>query len=261
MLVSPESNSHWYDPATGEPRYESPSADGKRTIKTTLLHARKHGYVPSVTNIMSLIRKPGLDAWKAEQYILAAWEHTGDLTATLEAADEISRHARETGIAYHDDAERIALAYKGEAFSPDVPQTDAMPPETRDAVMEWVRNALANVTGTEISFGSSLWGWGGRVDLVGIAQGSGKSVVCDWKTQRTQPGKPIKRYDEWGWQLAAYARGFALPNAILLNCIISTTEPGRVESYSWENYDELLDTFTAIFRAWCAVKKYHPGEK
>ena len=60
LLVTPESSSHWYD-AAGNPRYDA-----------TLRTARKENLYPSVTSILSVVSKPGLDAWKMEQVALAA---------------------------------------------------------------------------------------------------------------------------------------------------------------------------------------------
>jgi hypothetical protein len=69
LIVSCESASHWYFP-DGTPLHEVARADGKDTRPTSLRDARKLGLFPSVTNVLSILAKPGLDAWK--QVILAA---------------------------------------------------------------------------------------------------------------------------------------------------------------------------------------------
>lgn len=71
ILVPRESASHWYFP-DGSPLHEVERADGKGTRPTNLRDARKLGLYPSVTNILSVLAKPGLNAWKQEQAILAA---------------------------------------------------------------------------------------------------------------------------------------------------------------------------------------------
>lgn len=64
MLIVPrESASHWYFP-DGTPLHEVPRADGKGQRPTSLRDARKLGLFPSVTNVLSILAKPGLDAWK-----------------------------------------------------------------------------------------------------------------------------------------------------------------------------------------------------
>lgn len=52
--------------------HEVARADGKGTRPTNLRDARKLGLYPSVTNVLSVLARPGLDAWKQEQAILAA---------------------------------------------------------------------------------------------------------------------------------------------------------------------------------------------
>ena len=72
MLIVPrESSSHWYFP-DGTPLHQVPRADGKGDRPTSLRDARKLGLFPSVTNVLSILAKPGLEAWKIEQGILAA---------------------------------------------------------------------------------------------------------------------------------------------------------------------------------------------
>jgi len=61
---------HWYT-RNGEPMYQIEGANGK-IRNTTLRDARKHNLVPSVTTILNVAAKPGLDNWKLQQVLLAA---------------------------------------------------------------------------------------------------------------------------------------------------------------------------------------------
>ena len=70
-LIQRESPSHWYLP-DGTPYHEVVRADGNGTRAVTLRDARKVNALPSVTNILGILAKPALDAWKQEQAILAA---------------------------------------------------------------------------------------------------------------------------------------------------------------------------------------------
>ena len=63
ILVHRESASHWYLP-DGTPFHEVIRADGNGTRSTTLRDARKVNALPSVTNTLSVLAKPSLDAWK-----------------------------------------------------------------------------------------------------------------------------------------------------------------------------------------------------
>ena len=68
-LFSPDS-AHWYQ-RDGVPLHTVLSAKGEPR-PTTLRDARKLGLLPSVTNILGVIAKPGLTSWLQEQAVLAA---------------------------------------------------------------------------------------------------------------------------------------------------------------------------------------------
>ena len=53
---------HWYD-REGKPQHFVPSKNGKLRA-STLRDARKHGWMPSVTSVLDIMAKPGLDQWK-----------------------------------------------------------------------------------------------------------------------------------------------------------------------------------------------------
>ena len=77
ILIRRESASHWYL-RDGTPFHETERADGKGLRSVTLRDARKVRAYPSVTNVLSILAKPGLDAWKIEQGILDLLTHVGD---------------------------------------------------------------------------------------------------------------------------------------------------------------------------------------
>src|SRR3982750_1919915 len=70
-LIEREPASHWYLP-DGTPFYEVEKKDGSGKRPATLADARKAGALPSVTNVLGVLAKPGLDAWRIEQGIVAA---------------------------------------------------------------------------------------------------------------------------------------------------------------------------------------------
>ena len=71
MIITAESNSaHWYT-ADGEPSYTRIAKNGN-VRATTLRDAKKEGLLPSVTTIINVLAKPGLDRWKQEQVLLAS---------------------------------------------------------------------------------------------------------------------------------------------------------------------------------------------
>lgn len=70
-LIERNQPSHWYT-HTGEPMHEIAKKDGTGNRAVTVADARKIGLLPSVTNVLGVLAKPGLDAWKVEQGIMAA---------------------------------------------------------------------------------------------------------------------------------------------------------------------------------------------
>ena len=71
ILVTPQKTSHWYRD-DGTPFYEVPKKTGDGMRPATIRDAREIGAYPSVTNILSILSKPGLEAWKQEQAIISA---------------------------------------------------------------------------------------------------------------------------------------------------------------------------------------------
>ena len=79
QIVRPDTASHWYlvDPEKGVKSFHTVPYAGKRgkngeTRKTTLRDARKVNAFPSVTNILGILHKDFLEAYKVNQAILAA---------------------------------------------------------------------------------------------------------------------------------------------------------------------------------------------
>src|SRR5512133_495863 len=71
VLIERQAPSHWYL-RDGRPFHEIGKKDGSGNRAVNLADARKVLGLPSVTNILGVLSKPGLEAWKIEQAILAA---------------------------------------------------------------------------------------------------------------------------------------------------------------------------------------------
>ena len=102
---------HWYR-KDGGPQYTVKAKDGSDR-PTTLRDARKMDLVPSVTTILKIAAKPGLEAWKQEQMLLAALtlprldgESEKDLVARIVAdSKETAKQAAERGTRIHEEVE------------------------------------------------------------------------------------------------------------------------------------------------------------
>ena len=211
MLIKDSSSEsgHWYD-KDGNPAYEIIGANGKQR-NTTLRDAKKLGLLPSVTTILGVAAKPGLDRWKQEQAILAALtlprledeEESAWLSRVLNDSKAQGREAADRGTLIHGVLESF---FDGILL---------------ESVPDYCRNAENAIKAT---FGNRLWipeksashelGFAGKVDL--HAKGDKvkgiPGVVCDFKTKEV-PLEKVVPYEDHIMQIAAYRELLGLPDA------------------------------------------------
>jgi hypothetical protein len=258
-MIRPESSAHYYTRA-GQPRHEWPRADGKGMKPTTKREARIYNLVPSVTNIQSIVRKPYLESWKANQYLTTALEFAerGAFSAdtidnVIDSTEDRMAIARDTGSEYHADLAEIV-----KALTDHDPLEDGgfiIPDATVTEFVRWFRKFELHTRMIEYPF-ACAGGYGGCIDWVGLSRlGDGPGAyftVADWKSQATLQNKDFRTYPEWACQLAAYAYGIGRPDALLVNLCVSTTEPGRIEHFIWPTDDNEMyfQAFQDAFAVW-----------
>jgi hypothetical protein len=236
---------HWYT-KQGTPAYTTIGKTGERP--TTLRDARKEGLLPSVTTIINLMSKAGLDTWKQQQVLLAALtlpRQTNEpeqewLKRVMQDSKATGREAAERGTAIH----AIIESYFEQVYMPVKP-----------AYLEAIDVALNSTFGpqtwlAERSFGHPL-GFGGKCDLIAKPiNGQGTGYVVDFKTKDTDLDK-VDVYFEHEMQLAAYREGLGIANA---RCAIvfvngSTNQVKLVEveesklQNGWECFEHLLRVY------------------
>jgi len=269
MLIVPrESSSHWYFP-DGTPLHQVPRADGKGDRPTSLRDARKLGLFPSVTNVLSILAKPGLEAWKIEQGILAALtlprnedEPLDDFAKRVVAdmSSEVGR-AADLGSAVH-------AAIEGYAQGRWLPEDQEVARLFQPA-REWFDAEVLAVHSVEIAAAHTEWGYAGRVDLVATLKSTVRPTVIDFKTQKTRRDKdgsfkPIL-HDTWPLQLEAYrqalvSRDKGLANAAIASVVIGSSEPVPVVVKVWGDADKagFFRAFLAARDLWVWQKNYCP---
>ncbi len=199
MIVKDQASSsrHWYD-LQGNPAYTIKGKDGKDRA-TTLRDARKHNLVPSVTTILNLVAKPGLDTWKQQQVLLSALTlhrkpdelEQAWLERVMMDSKETGKAAAERGTLIHAQIESY---FKKPYLNPEQYVVN-----TQQAVNDmfpnenWIH---------EKSF-AHIDGFGGKVDL------HSSNVVLDFKTTEKDVDS-ITPYFEQIMQLAAYKEGLML---------------------------------------------------
>lgn len=269
MLIVPrESASHWYFP-DGTPLHEVPRADGKGSRPTSLRDARKLGLFPSVTNVLSILAKPGLDAWKQEQAILAA------LTLPRTEGESLDDFAKRVITDMHSEVGKAAdigsavhAAIEGYAQGRWLPE-DKEVARLFEPARQWFDAEVTQVHSVEIATAHLEWGYAGRVDLVATLKSTGRPTVIDFKTQKTRRDKngsfkPIL-HDTWPLQLEAYRMALAsrdkgLQDAAIASVVIGSTEPVPVVTQVWDDADKagFFRAFLAARDLWVWQKNYCP---
>lgn len=245
---------HWYT-RSGEPTYTVKSAKGEDR-PTTLRDARKLDLVPSVTTILGLIAKPGLERWKQEQTLLSALtlpringESEADwLDRVIQDSKETGRKAADRGTEIHA---AIQAHYEDQFVSDEfAPYVDAAVGAIASEFNDW--NWIA-----EKSFAHEF-GFGGKVDLHVPASGGFDGFVVDIKTKDFGPDDKITGFDEHCMQLAAYRKGLGMPDARCANVFISRSQPGVAKVVQWSQ-EELHNgwlMFTRLLEFW-QIKNDH----
>ena len=252
-----EPSSHWYF-RDGTPIHEVPRADRKGTRPTSLRDARKLGLYPSVTNVLSVLAKPGLDVWRQEQAVLASLtmprteNEPPDAFARRVVADmhgEVGR-AADLGSAVHSAIEAYA---KGRWFPEDKKVAALFEP-----ARQWFDADVVAVHSVEIAAAHSEWGYAGRVDLVATLKSTGRPTVIDFKTQKSRYAKDSSfkplLHNTWPLQLEAYRQALAsrdkgLTNAAIASVVIGSSEPAPVVVKVWDDADT-----PGFFRAFLAAR-------
>ena len=247
IKVHIKESTHWYD-RQGNPRYTVKGANG-RERNTTLRDARKYDLVPSVTTILNVAAKPGLEAWKQQQLLLAALtlpkrdDESIDAYAerVIQDSKQQAQDARDLGTDIHA---KVQGAFEGGEET-----------EYSRSVAQVLDHAYGKQTWvSERSFAHRL-GFGGKVDLYCNV------AVVDIKTKAFGPEDDPVGYDEHLMQLAAYRAGLmgiVSASAKCANVFVSTTHANLVSMYEWSEADVTRgwQMFEALLRFWQAKNNY-----
>ena len=201
---------HWYD-RQGNPAYTIIGKNGNPR-PTTLRDARTNDLCPSVTTILGVAAKPGLDTWKQQQVLLSALTlpRKND-ESEQDWLERVMMDSKQTGRVAADRGTSIHATIQ--AYFEGVVIPEAMP------ICAPVEDAIKAHFGeetwfSELSFAHEL-GFGGKADLVAKT-----GIVIDIKTKETEDISKVDVYPEHGMQLAAYRQGFNMFNARCANIFV-----------------------------------------
>ena len=268
ILVKRESSSHW-SLRDRSPFHTVERADGQGERSVTLRDARKVNAYPSVTNILSVLAKPALDAWKQEQAILAALtlprldgESEDDFARRVvsDMTAQVSK-AADLGTSIHAAAE----VYAQSAALPENPEVRAL----FEPVRVWFDTDVERIDRVETVVAHHEFGYAGTVDLVAKLRSTGDWAVIDFKTQRIKrDAKGVVKpgfYETWPLQLEAYRQAIlhtceGKQPADIVSVVIGSTEPVPVMPKVWprEELGAYWNAFVNVRNLWVFVKGYCP---
>lgn len=255
--------SHFYL-RDGSPFYEVPYADKKKAgamRKATIADARKVGALPSVTTILRVLDKPGLNAWRVEQAVLAVLtspqqpgESVDDfvkrILQTEEQQEQEGAKARDIGIEIHDAIEAIL---SDEPANPSV--RDFVVPAL--ALLNEKIPGMTNAITETVVVGN---GYAGRIDL--LTDTTDAIWIVDFKTTKKLP--PKEPWNEHKLQLSAYATAETRKKQPgdnrpirTANLYIDTLNPGKLAWFEVEDWNKIYHAaFLPLIDVWCWMNNY-----
>jgi hypothetical protein len=209
--------------------------------------------VPSVTTVMKVMAKPGLEQWKLEQMLLSALTlpqlpdegEKAYIARIVADSKETGKQAAEKGTRIHESIEKW---YDGNKNVEHVDTAKAF----EEAVFNHFKTHPFQPWLTERAFASPL-GFGGKVDLYCAAdEHAPVGIVLDAKSKDFGPDDKVDAYDEHVMQLAAYRNGLGLPHARCANVFASRTYPGLIKIVEWTEQDLVngWEMFQCLLRFW-----------
>ncbi len=223
---------------------------------STLRDARKHGWYPSVTEILNIVSKPMLTKYFIKQHLEAAWDwgvNHPEAAPTYDdwcrevktRASQHANEARDKGSAIHNSLERW---YEGKHVVDHMNYVEAV-----DKVLFSEYGISPDNMDSERTF--AYGGYGGAVDL------SSPDFIVDYKFKSGGWTDPKKlAYDNHIGQLAAYRNGLGYENAKLLNVFISPDHDVYVKEWSDDEVDFGTRYFNACLVLWQTIRRYAPCE-
>lgn len=228
---------HWYT-KTGESAYGYSVDD-----------ARKKSLYPSVTTILGVLAKPGLEYWKQEQAVITSLKipkesSEDDKTYAKRVLKEFreNQFSATVGTMIHDFCEKL--------HNPMIDGYEEICKKIRD----WQASNIAKFVAEE-SFTYDDIGYGGRIDCYGIDV-NGKRFILDYKTQAPKKGE-LTVYDEWIYQLAAYSKGDTSIRHISV-MISSDKDQPILETHEWskEAIEDGYRVFNAAKVVWYSKNRF-----
>ena len=280
MPIKETESSHWYTP-NGDAAHQW---EGKpTTLRTAKKLKREKGLslYPSVTNILGILDKPGLNRWKVGNGIVATVrimlengmlnkkgkELCHDLVELTEAGEDFKQDAFDR--AKNDNRGASDFGTRWHAMAEDINNGDD---PADDLELEpfvpfyraWKEQHLGRIHFAELRVVDKELGFAGTADLVcELHDYPDEIFVLEFKTTGKEP-KKLTAWPEHCYQLAAYAHGVKqhFPNKTIRtgNVMVSSITPCEPKLCLWNIAEQGngLKIFMSATAIWQRSKDYTP---
>ena len=258
------SSVRWYNPETLEIVSKVPSADGKKEVNATIAHARKQGFLPSVTSILSTVLAggQGLEDWKTNQVIVACMSFPFDQDPENDAivsdykkmikakSKEVANKAAEEGNILHGYMNRWMETKE----IPDDPIGKNMISKIVSHLSSMVAiHGQVTAISSEIPVGSKELGFCGTPD-VHITFADGFVLIADLKSVDFKKYKAP--YDSQRSQLGGYCiLTKSKPDTTLQQWVVDRAT-GDMIFFEHEEPEKWVKHFQCLYECFAIMKKY-----
>lgn len=254
----------WYSPDTLEIMEQVKSADGKKMVKATLVHARKLGLLPSVTSVMKETMATGhnLITWMKDQLMQACMSYPFDgdpendevvkkYKAMVTAkADEYGKHAADEGSRLHGYVQQW-IESRGQQKTDD-------PVGAR--IIDFINDDLQKENTVDLiaeqSVGSLALGCAGTPDI--YAKTTDGDIIYDLKTTNFEKYK--KPYDSWKVQFGGYLYLTEANEGTRIKQAVSDRATGDTIFIEHENPEQWRQHYINCLENFFILKGYDPRE-
>ena len=252
---------HWYK-SDGSPFYTMKGKNGKER-DVTLRDAKVHDAWPSVTTILQVKASPGLDNYKQQQLLDAAWD-----------TDIFDYYERDLPREQSKEIWSKEIVNKSKQHAKKASDRGT---QIHDALEDWANGKTTNLSDDDLLIVGRAWdflkkefpkanwraersfcsklGFGGKVDL-----SDEYGIILDFKTKDTDDIKKMVGYENHKMQTAAYAVGLGMPGADRYNLFISTQVPGLLKLEKHEDFDRDWNMFRSLLDYWHLSTGHKPDK-